>query len=491
MTRPARDAIDLTAEEFRRLGHALVDQLAGFLAELPSRPVGPVPEPDAIRSRLSGYALGDAPVDAAALLRRTADTLFEGGTFPGHPRFFGYICGAGAPLGALGDLLAATLNQNVAGWSLSPLAHELEAQAVAWLAELVGYPAGCGGLFVTGGNMANFIPILLARRRRLGAEIRTRGVAAGPPARIYASTECHTWLHKAADMFGLGTDAIAWIPADRAQRIDVPALAAALEHDRRAGAVALCIVGSAGTVSTGAVDPLGELAELAAEHDAWFHVDGSYGAAAALLEHPPPGLDALPRADSVAVDAHKWFYAPYDVACTLVRDRAALAATFEYKPSYYSRKIQSIDGIHNYNAMGPDNSRGFRALKVWLVLQQVGRAGYRALIRHDVDMAQRLADRVRAEPALELVSQSLSITTFRYAPPELRGGDREADLQRLNVALVLRIQASGRGFVSHAFVGETFALRACIVNFRSAEADLAALVELVVELGAALHAELP
>jgi glutamate/tyrosine decarboxylase-like PLP-dependent enzyme len=413
--------------------------------------------------------------------------LFDGGTFPGHPRFFGYICGAGAPLGALGDLLAATLNQNVSGWALSPLAHELEAQAIAWLAELVGYPAG-GGLFVTGGNAANFLPVLLARHRRFGPVVRSAGVAACPPGRIYVSTECHTWIQKAADLYGLGTDAIAWIPVDAAQRIDVAALRDALERDRRAGQVALCIVGTAGTVSTGAVDPLGALAELAAAYGAWFHVDGSYGAAAALLEDPPAELAALAQADSVAVDAHKWFYAPYDVAATLVRDPAALAATFAYQPPYYAGKIQRLDGIHSYNAMGPDNSRGFRALKVWLVLQQVGRAGYRALIRHDARMARQLADEVAADPRLELVTRSLGITTFRYVPPGPRPD--EAYLQRLNTALVLAIQASGRAFVSHAFVGELFVIRACVVNFRTTAADITALTELVVELGARLHAEL-
>jgi aromatic-L-amino-acid/L-tryptophan decarboxylase len=481
--------IDLPPEQFRELGHELVDQLAAFLANLAERPVSPPPVPDDIRGLLRDFALRDEGAAPDQLLRAATGALTSAGSFAGHPRWWGYINGSGAPLGVLGDFLASAVNQNVSGWVISALAHEMEAQAIRWTADLVSYPTSCGGLFVTGGNSANFIAFLAARRRQMGPAVRTDGV---DPAgwRVYASTECHTWLQKATDMYGLGTNAVAWIPTDRAQRMDVDALRAAMQRDRKAGKRPLLVIGTAGTTGTGAIDPLRAIRELCREHGAWFHVDGSYGAMAAVLAEPPVEYEALRDADSLAVDGHKWMYLSTDVACVLVRDPAVLAETFTYQAPYYSGKIQKIEGTQSYNALGPDNSRGFRALKVWLTLQQVGRTGYRELVTKDIELARLLFELAGTHEELEPVTHSLGITTFRFVPRDLAGGDHEDYLRTLNIQIVLRIQAGGRAFVSHAFCGDQFVIRFCDVNFRSTAADVATLPPLVVELGRELDREL-
>jgi aromatic-L-amino-acid/L-tryptophan decarboxylase len=435
---------------------------------------------------LRGFALRDHGASPDELLNAATAALTTAGSFAGHPRWFGYICGAGAPLGVLGDFLASAANQNVSGWVMSALAHEMEAQAIRWTAELLGYPAGCGGLFVTGGNGANFIAFLVARRRQMGASVRTSGVDPAAGWRVYASTECHAWLQKAADMYGLGTGAVSLIATDGARRMDVDALRDTLRRDAAAGMRPLMVIGTAGTTGTGAIDPLLAIRDTCREHGAWFHVDGSYGAMAAVLAEPPPEFAALCDADSLAVDGHKWMYLSCDVACVLVRDAALLAETFTYQPPYFSGRIQKIDGTQNYNGLGPDNSRGFRALKVWLTLQQVGRSGYRALVTKDIELAQLFHGLVGQHDELEQISQSLGTVVFRFVPRDLAidGRDaREDYLRTLNIQILLRIQAGGRAFLSHTFRGDQFVLRFCNVNFRSTADDVAMIPQLVIETG--------
>jgi glutamate/tyrosine decarboxylase-like PLP-dependent enzyme len=304
--------------------------------------------------------------------------------------------------------------------------------------------------------------------------------------RIYASTEAHTWLQTAADLVGVGTDSIAWIPTDRELRLDVGALRERIREDEVAGALPLAVVGSAGTVSTGAVDPLADLAELAREHGIWLHVDGAYGGFAAALPGASRDLRALAEADSVAVDPHKWLYAPVEAGCALVRDRELLRDTFTFRPPYYRFGAdEDEEAPLNYFEYGPQNSRGFRALKVWLGLRQAGRSGAVRMIADDVALAGELFGLAEADPELEAWTCSLSITTFRFRPSGLaeRGEAADAYLDELNAALLDRLQAGGEVFVSNAVVGGRFLLRACIVNFRTTRPDLEALVAVVKRLG--------
>jgi aromatic-L-amino-acid/L-tryptophan decarboxylase len=479
-------------DEFRRAGHKLVDGVAEFLASLPLRAVTRDTAPDTIRDLLAAeQPLPVSGTDAESLLTSSAALLFEHSLFNGHPRFYGYITASPAPIGMLGDLLAAAINANVGAWRLAPVATEIEAQTVRWLAELIGYPRDCGGLFVSGGNIANFVAVLAARTATAGWDVRRTGLdaAVARPLRIYASSETHTWLQKAADISGIGTDAIHWVPTRADLRMDTGALRAALEQDRAAGEQPLMVVGTAGSVSTGAVDPLFEIAEICREMGVWFHVDGAYGAFAAAVPGAPDDLRALSLADSVAVDPHKWLYAPLEAGCVLVRNAEALRAAFSYHPAYYhfGRELNFVD-------FGPQNSRGFRALKVWLALRQVGREGYVQMIGDDIRLSQHLHARIVQHPELEAVSQELSITTFRYVPSDLAARpstDGSATyLNELNEALLARIQSGGEAFVSNAVLEGRYLLRACIVNFHTCEDDLDALPEMVVRLGSEIDGEL-
>jgi glutamate/tyrosine decarboxylase-like PLP-dependent enzyme len=397
-----------------------------------------------------------------------------------------------APIGMLGDLLAAAVNPNVGAWMLSPAATEIESQTVRWIAELIGYPPECGGLLVSGGNMANIVCFMAARAAKAGWNVRELGMAAGErkQLRVYGSAETHTWIQKAADLSGLGTASIRWIPTDRHLRMDVGALRRQLQADVAAGDVPCLVVGTAGSVSTGAVDPLPEIAALCKEYGAWFHVDGAYGGFAVVAPDAPGDLRGLSLADSIAVDPHKWLYAPLEAGCALVRDAEALRSAFAYHPPYYHFEERAT----NYVDYGLQNSRGFRALKVWLALRQVGAAGYRTMIEDDMRLARLMADAVAAHPELELATQSLSITTFRYVPRDLRETvgtpDAERHLDALNRTLLDRLQRGGEVFVSNAVIDGRYVLRACIVNFHTQARDVEAVPDIVVRVGRAVDAEL-
>jgi glutamate/tyrosine decarboxylase-like PLP-dependent enzyme len=478
----------MTAAEFRAAGHRLVDQLADALEAVQRGPVTRDESPSAVRQALNTRApLPKGGADPATLVSDAARRLFEHSLFNGHPRFFGYITAAPAPIGILGDFVAAAVNANVGGWMLSPAATEIESQTVRWIAEFIGYPADCGGLFVSGGNMANIVCFLAARAAKAGWNIREQGLAGGRRRRVYGSEETHTWIQKAADISGIGTEAIRWIPTDGDLRMDVAALRRQIEIDTADGDVPFMVVGTGGSVSTGAVDPLPEISRVCKEYGLWFHVDGAYGGFAAAVSESPEDLRELSAADSVAIDPHKWLYAPLEAGCALVRDADALRAAFAYHPPYYHFEERAT----NYVDYGPQNSRGFRALKVWLALQHAGADGYRRMIVDDMQLSRSMAELVSESPELELFTQALSITTFRYVPRQLRPGlgtdTVERELDALNRELLDRLQRGGEVFVSNAVIRGRYVLRACIVNFHTTAADIEAAVDVVVRVGRHLY----
>ena len=476
----------MDGEEFRAAGHALVDRIADYLDQIRDMPVTRGESPTEIRAVLGQGNLPEQGTAPAQLLEEAAELVINHSLLNGHPRFWGYINPSSAPIGALGDLLAGAVNPNVGAWILSPMASEIEAQTVRWIAEMLGYPVDCGGSLVSGGNMANFVGFVAARRAKATWDVRAAGFAGKEARRLraYVSSETHTWIHKATDLFGLGTDSIRWIPVDDSLRMDTTALRNQIREDTAAGDVPFLAVGTAGTVSTGAVDPLAEIAAIAREHNLWFHVDGAYGGFAALLPDASTDFKGLAQADSVAVDPHKWLYAPLEAGCTLVRDRQALLDAFHYRPPYYHFD-EGQEERFNYFEYGMQNSRGFRALKVWLAMRQAGRAGYARMIAENVRLARELFRAVAEHPALEAVTQGLSITTFRYVPGDLRARAAESRdyLNKLNTELISRLQSGGEAFVSNAVVRDCFVLRACIVNFRTTIEDVRALPAIVARLG--------
>ena len=486
---PRRSSVELDAETFRRLGHRAVDRLADLLASLPSRPVTSGHDAAYLRDALGQRPAPDDGADPEELLDEITAFLIDHSLYNGHPRFMGYITSSPAPLGSLADLVAATVNPNCGSFSLSPVATLIEEQAVAWMAELLGLPASSAGLLVSGGNMANMVGFWAARTAKASAQVRHDGLRAEAAQLVaYCSAETHTWIQKAADLSGIGTRAIRWIPADGNQRLQVAALESQLAQDRAAGLQPFLVVGTAGTVGTGAVDPLPEIARVCREHGLWFHVDGAYGAPAVLAVGAPPELAAMADADSLAFDPHKWLYAPLEAGCVFVRNPDALKAAFSYHPAYYHFDTGERNPPPNFYELGPQNSRGFRALKVWLGIRQAGRKGYAESIGEDIRLARELFDRAAEHPELEAVTHNLSITTFRYVPPAIdrRASDQHA-LNDLNERILTALQRSGRAYVSNAVVDGRYVLRACIVNFRTASEDLQLLLDAVLEIGRSLR----
>jgi glutamate/tyrosine decarboxylase-like PLP-dependent enzyme len=490
--RGRRTTLEMEADAFARAGHRMVDRIADLLRTLPERAVIPGESPDEVRRVLDAdRPLPDQGSDPEELLERATELLVEHSLYNGHPRFFGYITAAPAPVGILGDLLASAVNPNLGGWMLSPMASEIEGQTVRWIADLLGYPAG-GGILTSGGNVANMLGFWAARAARAGWDVRESGMRDPRAAQllVYGSAGTHTWIQKAADLSGLGAGAMRWIDMLPDERMDVDALRARIEADLEAGDRPFLVVGTGGSVSTGAVDDLPALRDLCDEHDLWFHVDGAYGGFAAASPLAPDDLRALSLADSVAVDPHKWLYAPLEAGCTLVRDPEALLNAFSYRPPYYSLEEE----VTNYFEHGIQNSRGFRAFKVWLQLQQAGREGYVQMISEDIELARRFHDLVLEHPELEAFTHGLSITTYRYVPSDLRGrvGEEavEAYLSELNQAVQDRMDGEGRAFVSNAVLEERYLLRMCIVNFRTSLEDVEALAEISAEAGRAVDAEM-
>lgn len=488
---PDRNApIAMEPDAFREAGHALVDRIARMLESMPEGSVTPNHSLEEVRSLLGGEGMPRDGAPARNILDEAAELVLENSLYNGHPKFMGYITSSPAPIGMLADMLAAAVNPNVGGWVLSPVATEMELQAIRWIAELLGFPTDCGGLLVSGGNMANFVGFLAARKVKCPWNVREEGMAAKErvPMAIFASRETHTWLQKAADLFGFGTDSIFWIDSDENQRLDIAKLRAEVMRSIEEGWRPFLVVGSAGTVSTGAVDPLPEIADLAQEFDMWFHVDGAYGALAAISPEAPADLRGIARADSVAFDPHKWLYAPLEAGCALVRNPNHLVETFGYRPSYYAIDFDRT----NFYEIGPQNSRGFRALKVWLGLKQAGREGYERMVADEIALARRLFEKVSETPEFEAKTHGLSITTFRYVPDELssKAGEPEVSerLDALNRQLLDAVNASGDAFLSNAIVDGRFYLRACIVNFRTSEADIDAIPEIVLREAKSLTA---
>jgi aromatic-L-amino-acid decarboxylase len=491
VTTPPRPVPDLAwdADRARALGGEVVELWGELLERLPTLPVGGRATADEVRAAVT-REIPEQPLAMEQLVDTLRTIAFEHSTYTGHPGFMAYISGSGTIPGAAADLLAAAINQNVGGWRLSPAATEIELHLCRWFAGRLGMPAGAGGYVTSGGAMAAFVALKAARDARAGWPVREQGTRAGPPLTFYASAQVHDVNSRAADMLGLGRDALRVVPCDDAYRMRVDALRAAIARDLRDGSRPVAVVATAGTVATGAIDPLDDVADACAEHGLWMHVDGAYGGVAALTDALRPRFRRIERADSVAFDPHKWLYTPHSGGVIVVRDMQTLASAFAIEPSYvHEDKAVTGRGVDLY-ALGPQFSRGFHALKIWVSLLAHGWAAYERRIVHDTALATYLYERAAATPELETIgpAPTLSIACFRYVPSELRGDpSAEPYLNRLNERLMAELQLAGRVFPSNALLDGRYALRACIVNFRTEAVDIDALLRQTVDLGASLH----
>jgi len=472
--------IEMPGAAFKEIGHRLIDEIADFIDGIDQRPV----TRDLPIAELSDIIGGREPLPedgkaAAEIMQHATDALLNYALLNGHPRFFGYITSSAAPIGALADLLAAAVNPNVGARILSPVATTIEKQVVKWIGAFVGVPACFDGLLVSGGNMANFTAFCAAINAKI-PEHKKEGIAGavGRPL-VYCSRATHTWIEKAVALFGMGTSSIRWIPTDDTNRMDIGLLEETILEDKRKHLLPLIVVGTAGDVSTGAVDDLKGIAAVCKRHDCWYHIDGAYGIPAAVVPEQRGLFEGMDEADSIAVDPHKWLYAPLEAGCTLVKDPNHLIQTYSSHPVYYNFSNDEEPEARNFYEYGFQNSRGFRALKVWMVLQQAGRRGFIEMIATDIRLAGLLFRLASQHAELEAVSHNLSIVTFRYFPP----GYPEADLNKLNELLLNDLQRNGEVFLSNAVIGGKYCLRACIVNFRTSEKDIEDVIQIVVRNG--------
>lgn len=483
---------------------AFTDRIASINEELLTRlrdlPVSRGWGVDEVRRAVT-MPVPDDPMPEDELVEYLRRVTFDYSGFLGHPRFYAYISGAGTVPGAAADLLAAGLNANVGGWRLAPAATEIELGLARWFAqEVFGLPGTASGALTSGGAMANFIALKVARDAMAGWDVRGEGVAAGPPLGLYISEETHVVSVRAADMLGIGWDNVRKIPVGSDQRILVDDLRARIAADRDAGVRPFAVVGNAGTVSTGVVDPLEELASLCREEDLWFHVDAAYGGPAMLADDLRPLFAGIERADSIAFDPHKWLYTPQSGGCVVVRDFEQMRRAFDVDyVAYVVKDEEHTDWGVDLGRHSPNFSRGFWALKVWMSLLAHGRTAYARRISHDAALARYLGARVEESDGFELMAPvGLSITCFRYVPEDLppastaQGDDAERDayLDELNNRLMTAIQLDGRVYCSNAVLDGRFCLRSCIVNYRTEAEDMDALLDVASELGAKLDAEL-
>jgi aromatic-L-amino-acid decarboxylase len=424
------------------------------------------------------------PQDPSAVLDQFA-RLATFGRNNGHPRMFGYVQSAPSFAGVIGDFLASALNQNVTSWRSAPSATTVELQVIDWLKALVGFDPAAAGVLLSGGSAANFAALAVALRASTTVDLNERGVAALPGVpRIYASSRVHMSIPKAAALLGLGRAAVSLVPVDEGGRMNVHALESQIASDAAAGAHQICVVANAGEVNTGAIDPLDAVADLCQSRRLWLHVDGSYGGFAVAAPRAMATLAGLARADSLALDPHKWLFAPLDVGCLLVRNPSHLRRAFAHGASYIDVVADRDMSEFAFWDVSPELSRRFRALKIWFALKCHGTRALSAAIDDNIALAQQLGALIDGSEDFELLAPvSLSIVCFRYVPARLRDraahepSTREHALNDFNRRLMVHVQRQGDSYLSNAMLDERFALRACIANYRTQSTDVPILLD--------------
>ena len=492
-------SLDISVEEREELANTFVALSNDYFTNIEAFPVFP----QTTGEKLAEQFDTPPPLDAVPLENLAEDCrkLIEGIRHNGHPRFYGYVASPATPPGAFADLLASSLNPSVTSWRSAPAATQIERTVVRWLGSLIGYDANAVGLLTSGGSMANLTALLIAHRSRAGSNVSQEGVGSDAQRMmIYVSDQVHMSIPKAADVLGLGQKSVRFVPTDKRFCFDVTALEKAIESDRRKDLRPFCVIASAGTAASGALDPLAPIADIARRHDLWFHIDGAYGAPAAMVPERQALFAGLELADSVSLDPHKWLYTPVDCGCLLLHDPAAARKPFAAEGEYV--KVHETSELERFAFWdyGIELSRRFRALKVWMTLRYYGARRIAEAIADDMAMASYMAERVEADPGFELLAPvQLSICCFRYVPPALRerleaaGNDERfqlnSEINRLNERIMHRVQRGGRAYLSNAMLRGQFALRACIINFRTTRADIDLTLETVREAAREIEAE--
>jgi len=487
---------DLDLEEFRRVGYEMIDAIASYHAGLDRRRVTPDVTPEDVAGRFT-EPLPAAGESAEALLADWRARVEPLSTAIGSPRHFAFVNGSGAMIGILAEALAACTNTNAGAWKLGPAAAEIERQCLRWIARFIGYADDCGGILVSGGTMANFTAILTALRHVAPYDSTPGGLQdAARTGRflLYMSDqEGHVSVTRVADMLNLGRTAVRLVPSRADFTIDVGALDRMLAADRANGDLPFCVVAQLGSVNVGAIDPIDAMADVCARHGVWLHGDGACGLLAAGLPDLRDRFRGLERADSLSFDAHKLLGVPHDCGVVLVRQRERLRRAFSISAPYLRGETDDDNRGIDYFEYGPQMSRSFRALKVWMVLRHFGARGLRSVFAKNIALAHHLHDLVRSHPDCEVLHQPLLyLYCFRYVPRELRGREREPDIARavdaINQRIADAIQQSGLAFVMTTRIRGKVALRMSICSHRTLEQDIDATFEAIALQGRAIAA---
>lgn len=482
MDRHAQGSLDPDDwSEARLLAHRMVDDAISHLADVRQRPVWQ-PLPDQVRAAFRA-PVPLHPTPLADIYDDLRATVFRYPMGNIHPRFFGWYMGGSNLTGALGDFLAAIEGSNLGGGDTAAAA--ADRQVVDWLRDLMGFPETAGGTLTSGGSMANMVGLTVARNAMAGVDVRAEGVTNLPRSmRFYVSDQVHSAHQKAVETLGLGSRALRHVPTDATFRMDVDALAAMIAEDRAYGCLPACVIATAGTTSTGSIDDLPAIAALCRREGIWFHIDGCIGAFVRLSPRHRHLVDGLDLADSLALDPHKWLQTPFECGCALLRDRRQMFETFNLHGDYLQVQPRGIAAAEFLGDYGFELSRSFKALKLWMSLREQGVARFGALVDRHIDMSRAFADRIRAEPGLELMAPTATnIVCFRYRG---RGGT-EDELRALNTEILLRIQESGVAVPTDTTLHGRHALRAAINNHRTRPEDLDLLMAEVLRHGAALQ----
>ena len=462
------DKLALPPEDFRAIAGAAVDFLVSYFESLETRPVVVPTTSRAIRQQID-EPLPAAGSDFGLLLDTVRDVISQYSRHSAHPRMFGYVASPGTAVTALSHMLAAGMNINVTAWRSAPPAADLERLTIDWLKEMLGYPATAGGLLLSGGSMANFAGLAAARSAKAGVDVVRDGVAAaGRRMCVYVSEESHYSVAKAAGMLGLGESNVRAVKTDACLHIDLDDLARLVAEDRAAGHLPFCVVANAGTTATGAFDPLAQVADFARRNDLWMHVDAAYGGFAALAPSAGHFFAGIEQADSIALDPHKWLYLPVGCGCVLYKDPATARAAFAHGADYTRTIGLANDEAFAFWDYGPELTRPFRALDLWMLLKFAGTERLGRAIEENIACAKYFEELVKKSDDFEMLAPvELSIFCFRYVPKGFTG-----DLDAFNERLLVAVQRAGSTYLSNARVGGKFALRGCVLNYRTTKADM-------------------
>ena len=482
------DNLLLTPDEVRAMGKAAVEWMASYYQGLNGRPIVTPTTSEALRHALEE----PLPLEGTGfetLLQTVSDPIAAFTRHNAHPRAFGYVSSPGSPAAAMAGMLAATMAANLTCWRSAPAPTELEHVVMNWLKEMLGYPREAGGLLVSGGSMANFAGLAAARSACVPEVIR-RGVgSAAQPLCAYVSSEGHFSVAKAAGMLGIGEDYVRAVRVDGAFHIDLADLERLVAADRAAGYRPFCVIANGGTTATGAFDPIGALADFAETQNLWLHVDASYGGFAALAPSARHFFREIARADSIALDPHKWLYLPVGCGAVIYRNPAVARTAFAHDVEYTRPIGLEFDEAFAFWDYGPELSRPFRALEIWMVLKMAGAVRIGSAIDENLACARYFADLIQHSPDFELLAPvELSVVCFQYVPPGFTGSP--ADLDVLNERILIALQRAGRSYLSNARIHGRFALRGCVLNYRTTKRDMDELLaDVRYAAGAVLSAE--